>query len=42
MAKMEGYTNVEIAGQRDCSLRSVERQLQLIRKKWESEIERDA
>lgn len=30
--KMEGYTNVEIAGKADCSLATVERQLQLIRR----------
>jgi len=34
--KMEGWKNEELAKQRDCSLRTVERQLQLIRKAWES------
>ncbi len=34
MAKLESYTNQEIALQQDCALRSVERRLQLIRKKW--------
>ena len=37
VARMEGYTNTEIAGRLDCSLRTVERQLHLIRKKWEHE-----
>ena len=36
LAKLEGYTNEEISKQRDCSVRTVERQLQLIRKKWEA------
>ena len=35
--KMAGYTNAEIAERLDCSLRSVERQLNLIRKIWTSE-----
>jgi RNA polymerase sigma factor (sigma-70 family) len=34
-AKLEGYTNEEIAEQLGCSLRTVERRLHLIRKKWE-------
>jgi DNA-directed RNA polymerase specialized sigma24 family protein len=37
MAKMEGYTNKEIAEQMDCSVRRVERRLNLIRKKWTHE-----
>ena len=37
MAKMQGFTNREIASRMDCSLRTVERQLQLIRLKWEQE-----
>jgi DNA-directed RNA polymerase specialized sigma24 family protein len=37
VAKMEGYTNGEIAAARDCSERTVERRLHLIRKKWENE-----
>lgn len=36
-AKMEGYSNQEIAERLQCSLRTVERRLQLIRKKWEKE-----
>jgi DNA-directed RNA polymerase specialized sigma24 family protein len=37
IAKMQGYGNDEIARQRDCSVRTVERRLQLIRKRWEQE-----
>ena len=33
-AKMEGYTNLEIAGQLDCSERSVKRKLKVIRTLW--------
>lgn len=33
--KMEGYTNEEISGEAGCSLRTVERKLQLIRAIWE-------
>ncbi|HEV3262864.1 MAG TPA: ECF-type sigma factor [Gemmataceae bacterium] len=33
--KMEGYTNAEIAAQLDCSPRTVERKLRLIREVWE-------
>lgn len=33
--KLEGHTNAEISGRLNCSLRTVERQLHLIRKKWE-------
>jgi RNA polymerase sigma factor (sigma-70 family) len=36
VAKMEGRTNEEIAREMDCSIRTVERQLRLIRKKWEA------
>jgi DNA-directed RNA polymerase specialized sigma24 family protein len=36
-AKLEGYTNDEIAEQLGCSQRTVERRLHLIRKKWEQE-----
>jgi DNA-directed RNA polymerase specialized sigma24 family protein len=32
--KMEGYSNEEIASRMDCSLRSVERKLALIRQRW--------
>jgi RNA polymerase sigma factor (sigma-70 family) len=35
VAKMEGYTNEEIAKQLACSVRTVERRLRLIRKKWQ-------
>jgi len=38
VAKMDGFTNKEIAEQLDCSVRTVERQLHLIRKKWEREL----
>jgi DNA-directed RNA polymerase specialized sigma24 family protein len=34
---MQGYKNKEIAERMDCSLRTVERQLQLIRLKWQAE-----
>jgi RNA polymerase sigma factor (sigma-70 family) len=37
LAKMEGYTNKEIAQRLECSVRSVERRLHLIRKKWEQD-----
>jgi len=37
VAKMEGYTNAEIAERLGCSVRTVERQLRLIRKKWQEE-----
>jgi RNA polymerase sigma factor (sigma-70 family) len=40
LAKLEGYTNEEIAQQSSCSLRSVERQLRLIREMWSQEIPR--
>lgn len=36
IAKMEGYTNDEIAREQDCATRTVERQLNLIRKKLEA------
>jgi DNA-directed RNA polymerase specialized sigma24 family protein len=32
--KIEGYTNEEIAAKLDCSLRSVERKLSIIKRKW--------
>ncbi len=38
VAKMEGYTNQEIAQRLDCSLRTVERRLRLIRRKWQQEL----
>ena len=37
VAKMEGYTNQEIAKRFGCSVRTVERRLRLIRKKWQQE-----
>ncbi len=37
IAKMEGYSNEEIAQQTRRSVRTVERRLQLIRRKWEEE-----
>jgi DNA-directed RNA polymerase specialized sigma24 family protein len=36
-AKMEGYTNEEIARRLDCSPRTVERKLELIRDRWQAE-----
>ena len=39
LAKMKGYTNEETARQRGCSVRTVERRLHLIRKKWERELQ---
>ena len=38
VAKMEGYNNQEIARRLECSLRTVERRLRLIRKEWEHDI----
>ena len=38
VAKMEGYNNEEIARRLECSLRTVERRLRLIRKEWKHEI----
>lgn len=37
LSKMEGYTTDEIAGQRNCAPRTVERKLRLIRGLWEKE-----
>lgn len=37
LAKLEGYTNLEIAGRTGLALRSVERKLQLIRRTWEAQ-----
>jgi DNA-directed RNA polymerase specialized sigma24 family protein len=34
---MEGWTNAEIAGQRGSSIATVERKLNLIRKRWQRE-----
>jgi DNA-directed RNA polymerase specialized sigma24 family protein len=36
LLKLEGYTNHEISEALDCSERSVERKLDLIRKRWEA------
>jgi DNA-directed RNA polymerase specialized sigma24 family protein len=35
--RMEGYANEEIAARLDISLRSVERKLEAIRKRWQPE-----
>jgi DNA-directed RNA polymerase specialized sigma24 family protein len=37
LAKLQGYENREIAAQSDCSVRTVERRLHLIRRKWEKD-----
>jgi DNA-directed RNA polymerase specialized sigma24 family protein len=37
LAKMEGHSNQEIAQRLDCSERTVERRLRLIRKEWQQE-----
>jgi DNA-directed RNA polymerase specialized sigma24 family protein len=37
LMRMEGYANEEIAGRLDISLRSVERKLEAIRKRWQPE-----
>ena len=39
LMKLEGYTNHEIAEALECGERSVERKLNLIRKRWEAAIE---
>ena len=39
LMKLEGYTNREVAEAMECSERSVERKLNLIRKRWEAVIE---
>ena len=38
VAKLEGLMNKEIAKRHDVAVRTVERQLQLIRKKWQAEL----
>lgn len=38
LAKMEGYTNEEIARRLDLSLRTIERRLKLIRDEWRQEL----
>jgi len=39
VAKLEGYSNSEIAEQLNCSVSTVERKLRLIRKTWKREVE---
>lgn len=39
IARLEGYTNQEIGRRLDCSLRTVERKLNLIRKVWKHELD---
>lgn len=41
VAKMEGYSNAEIARQQSCSLSTVERSLRLVRKHWKQELPHD-
>jgi DNA-directed RNA polymerase specialized sigma24 family protein len=38
MLRMEGYTNLELADQLGCSLRSVARKIELIRRTWLAEV----
>jgi DNA-directed RNA polymerase specialized sigma24 family protein len=42
LAKMEGHTNDQIAAQRGCAVRTVERKLRLIRGIWEGIGEKEA
>ncbi|MFN3192350.1 MAG: ECF-type sigma factor [Aureliella sp.] len=37
-AKLEGYSNAELAQRFDCSERTIERRLHLIREKWQQEL----
>jgi DNA-directed RNA polymerase specialized sigma24 family protein len=37
LLKLEGFSNEEIARSLDCSLRTVERKLEEIRKRWTAE-----
>ena len=37
LLKLEGYSNEEIARSLDCSSRTVERKLEVIRKRWTAE-----
>jgi DNA-directed RNA polymerase specialized sigma24 family protein len=39
LAKMDSYTNEEIADKHDCSVSTVERSLRLIRRIWQSDVE---
>jgi len=39
LAKMEHYSNQEIAEKLDCSMSTVERRLRLIRKIWQHEMQ---
>jgi len=39
VARMEGYDNEEIARQNDCSVRTIERRLRLIRVKWKAHFD---
>jgi DNA-directed RNA polymerase specialized sigma24 family protein len=41
LAKMEGYTNQEIAGRMDLTLRTVERRLNLVRRLWKGDAGND-
>lgn len=41
LGKMEGYTNEELSSQFDCSIRTIERRLGLIRKKLKRELLED-
>ena len=37
--RMEGYSNTEVAGQLGCSLRTIARKVELIRRSWLAENE---
>jgi DNA-directed RNA polymerase specialized sigma24 family protein len=38
LAKLEGYTNAEIAARQECALATVERRLMTIRAVWKEEL----
>jgi DNA-directed RNA polymerase specialized sigma24 family protein len=38
VAKLEGYTNAEVARKVGCAEVTIERRLHLIRKRWEKEV----
>jgi DNA-directed RNA polymerase specialized sigma24 family protein len=38
LRKLEGHTNPEIAAEFDCAVATVERRLQIIRKRWQTEM----